>query len=1251
MSIPFEVESKDIAGLSSLQLTKLLKLLLHLEAHNSGVARADVHVPLNITVADGGEDGRIRWDGGPSRTEYVEHRFVQYQCKADQLTATQYAKEIVDKQGNVKHMVDEALSQGAHYVVFTTQQLVQEDIEERIEKIRQKLRELKKTYSETAIIGILDASKVAGWVNKYIPSIVAVLNWNGRAIVPGLKTWQDWSQYEEYATYPFIADEQRNQAIRDLRTLLGQTRKCARIIGLSGLGKTRLALEILRDDETTNSLGKRVVYIDAGVSQSIADAVTSWIQAGKEGIVVVDNCDVALHERLRKEILRTDSNLSLLTLDYNIEKTSETSFILLQQMKDEYIKQMLQPVYGDKIQDLDRIVKFADGFPQMAVLLAKARLDGDPEMGSLTDDRLASKMLWGGGEPNGGEECILRGCALFDRFGLDNEVSGEYKFIANSVVGVSEDEFYKCIKKFEKRGLIDRRGRYAMLIPKPLAIRLASEWWRVERPEKQKELIESDMPGTLLDSFCNQISMLDFLPEVKALVEMLCGVQGPFGQAEVILSNRGSRLFRALTQVNPEATLNTLTRITDTLTHDDLLKIDGDVRRNIIWSLERLCFHEALFEEAATLLLRLAAAENESWSNNASGMFKQLFRTFASGTEAAPVRRLRVIDVALQSKLSPVRKLAVDALEGALDVHGGMRTVGAEYQGSRAPLVEWRPKLWKDAFDYWEEVLHRLTAVAVSKDECAISAKYAIARNIRGMMLYGRIDMLDTAIKRIVDHDGPLWPEALDSIKSSQEYDSEKMPAEGKRKLQEWIEILQPKDSKNRLALIVSRPPHEHKKGDDGHYIDVAAERAKELAKEWALDTSALIPFIEDLLTGEQRQAYWFGKNLVEAKCIWEPILASVIDQIERLKHPNISFLLGILNGIFHCNKEEWHNIMGNIYRSRQLLKYYPEMLGTGQASTEELNSLIELIVAGQLKARAATVFAYGRYFDYFPTQDVCAFVLKLAAVSKEAAWTAFEILSMYCYGNEVLRARCKSVFKTIVVQLPLNMDGPGQARQHDMFLWGKTLEKMIDDESEEFAKVICQNIIISCNQDMDLGDMWHYVMPLLRKIFRRYGKSVWPLFASAIKNANPLQEYRLNQLLSSESNHEKKEISVLSEVPEDVIHAWCFQEPDIAPEFVARATELYITDDSKSVFSPHVTFLLDNFGDNEKVLASLSANLGTFMWSGSLVPYYKRELAVVEKLVLHKKENVKKWAQRRIEYLRGIITREETSDEESEWG
>ncbi|MCU7806396.1 MAG: hypothetical protein KZQ73_00780 [Candidatus Thiodiazotropha sp. (ex Semelilucina semeliformis)] len=413
MTLVYEVQAEDITGLNDVQITCLLKMLLHHESRVAGIAQRAVEVALNIRVADGGEDGRIQWEGGPDQTDYLPCRFVQFQNKATEMGPTACANELI-AHGQIKPRIDEALSGGAAYILFITQKLNTEQKDERITKIRDALRGHGKVYADIADVRIYDAAVIQGWVNQSVAAITAVLNWIGRPLVTGLQTWDYWERYEENHIFEFVADDHRSNGIEQIREQLGYPRKSARIIGLSGLGKTRLALEACRGASELDGFRDGVIYIDARMAGTeLPGVVSEWVKQKLKGTLVVDNCELRLHQLLNREIKHPDSEISLLTMHFNPERDDDTAPLSLFRMEDRLIKTMLEPVYGDRIPDLDRVVAFSQGFPQMAVLLAKARLDQAPDMGSLNDDFLIQKMLWGGGEKDDDDEKILRACALF----------------------------------------------------------------------------------------------------------------------------------------------------------------------------------------------------------------------------------------------------------------------------------------------------------------------------------------------------------------------------------------------------------------------------------------------------------------------------------------------------------------------------------------------------------------------------------------------------------------------------------------------------------------------------------------------------------------------------------------------------------------------------------------------------------------------------------------------------------------------
>ena len=131
-------------------------------------------------------------------------------------------------------------------------------------------------------------------------------------------------------------------------------------------------------------------------------------------------------------------------------------------------------------------------------------------------------------------------------------------FVAEKICNISKDEFYEHAVKFIDHGILDKGNRFVRVVPIPLAVRLAADWWKRCHPDKAKELMTGDMPDGMSEALCDQISKLHHVHEARQLTRYLCGDAGPFGQAEVLNSYKGSRLFRSLVEVNPIYTANAL---------------------------------------------------------------------------------------------------------------------------------------------------------------------------------------------------------------------------------------------------------------------------------------------------------------------------------------------------------------------------------------------------------------------------------------------------------------------------------------------------------------------------------------------------------------------------------------------------------------------------------------------------------------------------------------------------------------------
>jgi len=144
-------------------------------------------------------------------------------------------------------------------------------------------------------------------------------------------------------------------------------------------------------------------------------------------------------------------------------------------------------------------------------------------------------------------------------------------------------------------------------------------------------------------------------------------------------------VFLALTKADPQAALQCLARTVGTLDTDALREFT-DGRREVVYALEMIAIWDDLFADAARLLLRLAEAENETYANNASGVFAGLFSPGygeVAPTEASPQKRLLVLEEALTSDSEAQRLLALRACDAALETDHFSRIAGAEQQCSK----------------------------------------------------------------------------------------------------------------------------------------------------------------------------------------------------------------------------------------------------------------------------------------------------------------------------------------------------------------------------------------------------------------------------------------------------------------------------------------------------------------------------------------------------------------------------------------
>lgn len=1062
---------------------------------------------------------------------------------------------------------------------------------------------------------------------------------------------KDWKRIERNHSYHFVSDEKRDIDFRSLVEALNLDQCIVRLTGASGLGKTRLLLEAIDASLSIND-SCVLIYDAPRYEKDIKDSIRRAVESEAHGLAVIENCSVDLHNELSKEVNKIKCFLRVVTVGYSHEQVDKSIHIKLSPLSDDAIKRLLTPILvGLDTSDVDRVARFAQGYPLMATLIAEQYQKEGRLLGSIGTNSVVRKLIDGDGGVTEADKDLLSACSLFDVFGTsDGAAREEAKFIAEDVARSTLIAFDRVINIFHNRQIINRAGRYARVVPKPLALTLASVWWEETSYERQKQLIDN-LPDSLLQSFCTQASYLDNQPSVQRFSERLFGGQSPFVYAEALFTERGSKLFRAFVEVNPESTSQALYKVLSGMSLVELQEIEGDIRRNLVWGLEKSCFHASAFEQSAWCMLLLASAENESWGNNATGMFSQLFRINLSGTEAAPHIRFDILRRALDLNRLEIDIVVLKALDQAISTYGGTRTIGAEYQGTKAPLEEWRPKLWQEIFDYWQEAFNLMLIILGRGEAQKEKVLAAIGHSIRGFVNRGRIAMLDVAIKQIVSINGRYWPAALESIKNTFEYDSNGMEKESADALNSWLELLSPDsaDLLEKLKILVVNPPWEHRKGEDGHYIDVAAENAKALGIQVAKNVDELMPNLGLLLKGHQKQSYSFGYQLALVLEDVSHLLEQSFDQLLAVEPKNPSFITGIYRGIFEKSPELWQENIDNLLADERLVFLFPDFIRTGNIQKSHLDILLELMREKAIPSNSAIALSYGSVTDGIDPESVMGFCLELAELGDQACWAALNVIYMYCFGNEGTIEVLQKPLKQLVSSLPLHKEQHGTAT--DTHQWYDLSKKLLRETDQNFAIALTNQLISACKHDLEHGDIWHYIKPLLLDLMHDYGDALWPIFGDAIVQAEGMERYWLQQLLDRENSFSNQMPSVLSVVPLDSVISWCEKQPNLGPIFVANCINILETIGEKQKPTDLFVALLVRFGDDEKVSNALGANMGTRGWSGSLVPYLKADKTALSPLLEHGSGNVRRWVKDHIAYIDRQIDVESMRDEEMGMG
>ena len=1297
---PFTVTIDDIKRCSPEQIVELIKRLSLFECNQYNIPQNNVHFSGNIPATDGGQDGLVEWSQGPFHTDYFPDQYNCFQIKKGSVTPSECKKEICDENGDLKPAVQNVIKNKGAYIVCSTHPVSGVYLNVREEAIQEEIRD-KGDNPDLIKIKFYDANIIVNWLNSFPPVAIwflkEVCNKNIRPWV----LWQEWSREDlDYNRSEFMYNTDLENKRNSIYKLLSEPRRVVHLTGVSGVGKTRLALEVFRPIEQSD-LSYFVLYSPA---ENITDFDLRKLKSSRT-ILIIDDCSLKKVEIFHKIALQEDSQLSVLTIGHEKQIISKDVKVIELGPDEEIVKKILsdsQDITNKHVGS--KWLQLTSGFPLMAKLLKDLGpldlLEGDIPT-------VRKKILWGIDQPDKEEEKegerVIKACSLFDTICFSDDewkkkgwiISStafkrgkeEVKYIAEKICKMDYDQFYEKIQYFKRKKIIQQHGKFIQVRPKPLAIWLAAELLQ-EKPAESVIKWLTDMNSYQIEdehfvlnglrkSFCKQFSLLNLSSEDQELAQLLCGVDGFFGKEEVLTTQWGSDCFYYLAEVSPETALKNLKRVFGNKTVEDLLNIK-ESRRNLVWVLQKLAVRKKLYLDSARLLLKFAEAENEYHngqpiSNNSTGIFTHHFQILLSGTEAEPNMKFKIIDEIEQSGSTTQKEIAIKALKEALPRQSAVGFSDSVMQTTKGEqFQDWRPKTYGESWDYFQKALEYLVKFATKDEnkEVQNNAKTVIAQNLSSFLVISNLhNDMDKAVQSVISVHGAYWPEAIRNLRWFIKYKSKKTTKENIKKADEILKILQPRkrDINKRLKLYVK---------EDNDLYDLEESKNKNIPNGYNIqfesliedfknyleneDESKITPILHLLFHGKQSNTISFVRE-VSQKLKNPSKLVTLLSGLikEWKKHPdfNPSFLSGFLDGLNKKNADIVQKILDNISNDNHLADLILPAYWSLRLQDQDIKRLIKVINNKSVKINACEL-------KYLSTAQKCQSVSvevmeKLISIltdkNIEFSWFALHIYSYYVSSKPGEKEKLLHIlYKLLTRNKMLTQDKKRYDTMNGHF-YKKAVSDVLDSTyGKRFSEIFTSEVLSSKLSLFEFPIDDYYIKECFKKVMAKYPDTVLSAIINCGKNNFNMQDIFEDIFGSKDSLGGGWDIFNTNSsciLDAQKLKKWCEKAPDKIPAFLARNMNLFSYDQEKKkwLWSSFALFLFDKYGDREDVTRAITMNLSSFQWAGGVLKYLQQIKTIVEELKDHKHKNVREFCEKEIEFLEERIKQEKQTQKERE--
>lgn len=1268
------VRPEDLGWLGPAESTLFVRDLLWAEAHRLGSGTCQIDVPSEINATDGGIDATVDANLSVRQSEIIEPGKNGYQIKSGSefkpWQKSQIRKELFGTprtpttKENLGPSIRACLDSNGIYVLVCTG----------INLSKSRLRRAHSHIEECLEQCGYQNPKVKVWSQDDLISFLQefpLLELNLKGFrEEDFKTHRNWSEYPDMQV-PFVPGQSQNELIEKIQNDLRRDDYPVhvRVWGEPGIGKTRLVLEATRAED----LSSLTLYFRSS-SQFESSILMNEIRFNDNlfAIVVIDECDPDSRARIWRELQHYSPRIKLITIynDYE-EIPGDIAYHITPPLEHEQIRNIIIQEYKIPPDQADRWAGLCDGSPRVAHVIGW-NLVNHPEdvLKPPSTVNIWDRYIAAGDAPRSEKteqrRLVLQYLSLFKRFGYKGPVDDELGIIANMIEEanpqITWDRFQEIIYELKERRIL--QGESTLYVtPKALHIKLWAQWWERRSRIFHFEAFRQNLTPKLVEWFYEMFQYAAESDAALGIVDDLLGPNGPFQDDEYLKTRLGSRFFSALTEANPKSALRCLMRTIGTWDKEALLQFT-EGRRYVIWALEKIAVWRELFAGAARLLLVLGEAENESYANNASGVFAELFSPGpgrVAPTEAAPEERLPILKEALESNSKERRSVALKACNTALKSGYFSRMGNVKYQGLRRAPQLWEPKtygeLWGAYRQVWQLLYEQLASLPQNERKEAAEILLGHAGEL------GKIpnlsDMVVETIRAIVQKRYMNQKQVIETISRilyhDDTYKDNGLSTETRKHFEKLRNELVGSDFHSLMQRYVGMDLLEDRLDEHKDGIDRVQPHLERLAQQAAEDVSLLQEELSWLATTEAKNGYKFGFELGKRDVNFR-LLPTLLDaQRDIDDNASVYFLGGYFRVIFERNPAQWEEELDALIEDTSLNVLIPELTHRSGLTDQAGLRLLNLAKDGIIDANHFDVFVYGQAIKNLSNEVFTAWIeFLLDQTDKSAVSIALNLCDHY-----YIREDPETSLPTDLTFRMLTHPSLFEESNKDLFdtmtnyYWteiGKAFLRLYPEKNLELAELMLKFFGI---EGTIVGGFTPQTVPVLEEATRLYPEQVWerickyldaPVQASKDWSRRSSLERWLRET-DIPTTIEKGE-GALTLIPYHKIWEWVDNDVENRAQYLAHSLVPKTALTEKWSDSLARATLL-RYGAREEVRRALISNYLTGVSWGLMSSNYE----VKKQNLLHMKnnendENVKRWIDDFVEVLEKGIERAKVEEE-----